>query len=78
MNKALALKQSDYQDLRKHLFPGNGLEAAAIMLCHSGMGQSSLRLMVKEIIPIPQDSCEQITKDYLSWPFASYMTNDTI
>ena len=78
MQKSLAFRVSTHDDLRNHLYPGNKLEAAAIMLCHYGQGKDGFRLMVKELILIPADKCREQTSSYLQWPFADYMSSDTI
>ena len=71
---SLVLKESSYKILRKHLYPGNNLEFAAILLCHYGQGKCSFRLIVKEIITIPADKCKKQKPNYLSWAFSEYIT----
>lgn len=78
MRNSLAIRAATYQTLKKHLYPGNGLESAAIMLCHSGKGTYGFRLMVKEVLPIPSGKCKKQTSNYLSWPFAEYMNPEKI
>ena len=78
MITSLALKTSTFEILKNHLFPGDGLEYAAIMLCHVGKGMYGSRLMVKEVIPIPGDKCKDQTQDFLSWPFAEYMDAERV
>ncbi|MDE0119050.1 MAG: ThiF family adenylyltransferase [Bdellovibrionales bacterium] len=73
MENSLVLKESTYKDLKEHLYPGNNLEFAAIMLCHYGQGKTSFRLIVKEVITIPSDKCNEQKSNYLSWAFAEYM-----
>ena len=75
---SLVLKESSYKTLRKHLYPGNNLEFAAILLCHYGQGKSGFRLIVKEIITIPADKCKEQKPNYLSWAFSEYMTPEKI
>lgn len=75
---SLVLKQTDYEILRKHLYPGNDLEFSAIMLCHYGQGSVGFRLMVKELILIPKDKYERQESNYLSWAFSEYMTPEKI
>jgi hypothetical protein len=52
-----------------HLYPGDGLESAAILLCSKTPGPR-LRLLVKEIIKIPDEECTVRTKDAIRWPGA--------
>ena len=78
MNSSLVLKESTFEALKKHLYPGDGLESAAIMLCHSGRGKDSYRLMVKEVMEIPSHEYQKQTSTYISWPFAKYMDAEKI
>ena len=78
MEASLILKQIDYEILKKHLYPGNNLEFVAIMLCHYGQGSVGFRLMVKELILIPEDKYEEQKFNYLSWDFSEYMTPEKI
>jgi proteasome lid subunit RPN8/RPN11 len=50
-----------------HLYPGDGLEAAAILLC-SRTPEPRLRLLVREIIRIPYEECKVRKEDSISWP----------
>ncbi|WP_461437449.1 ThiF family adenylyltransferase [Marinobacter nauticus] len=61
----LALSEAHHAQLRDHLFPGDGLEAAAIMLC----AQSSLhRYVVNRVLPVDHSSCLARLPDRISWP----------
>ena len=64
----LALSEKHHKILRKHLFPGDGLEAAAIILCSQS---SASRYVVKDILPVDYSACRSRTKDFISWPGAS-------
>ncbi|MES0321214.1 ThiF family adenylyltransferase [Citrobacter sedlakii] len=64
----LALSEKHHKMLRKHLFPGDGLEAAAIMLCSQS---SAFRYVVKDILPVDYYACRSRTRDYISWPGTS-------
>jgi len=78
MRNSLALTGSIYEMLHKHLYPGNNLEMAAIMLCHRGVVSDGFRFMVKNVELVSADSCEEQTSTYLSWSFAEYMTPEDI
>lgn len=73
MANSLVLKESTHKSLKEHLYPGNNLEFAAIMLCHYGQGKTGFRFMVKEVITISADKCNEQKSNYLSWAFADYM-----
>ena len=61
----LALSDAQHAKLRNHLFPGDGLEAAAIVLCaKSGL----YRYVVNQILPVDHNDCRVRSPDRLSWP----------
>ncbi|MEB8536881.1 ThiF family adenylyltransferase [Acidithiobacillus ferriphilus] len=53
--------------VRGHLFPSDGLEAAAILICTHTPG-SRLRLLVREAILVPHAACKRRERDALTWP----------
>lgn len=63
---SLTMTEAQHGALRAHLFPGDGLEAVALMLC----GRHSThrhRLIVREIVPIPYDHCSVREADRVTW-----------
>jgi ThiF family/Prokaryotic homologs of the JAB domain len=63
----LAFAGIHHQRVQAHLFPGDGLEATAILLC----GRSTpprVRLLVRDIILVPHDACRIRRTDSLTWP----------
>src|SRR5882757_10803009 len=62
----LVLPQKISDQLRDHLFPGDGLEAAALLLC-AQVGKRRMKLLGREIIAVPHDRCVR-TRDSLVWP----------
>ncbi|MEN5033875.1 ThiF family adenylyltransferase [Pseudomonas sp. TWI929] len=52
--------------LREHLFPGDGLEAAAILICTRHEGERT-KLLAKSVIPVPHGACVR-KKDFINWP----------
>lgn len=70
MTKTLSLTERQHQALRDMLFPGDGLESAAILICRY-VGPQSERLIVADIINVPDNSCLVRKVDYISWPGAS-------
>lgn len=65
----LVLLQAVHDQLRRHLFPGDGLEAAAILICgRAGLEQS--RLCVRHVLHVPHAECRIRAHDQLSWPGA--------
>ena len=63
---ALAFAGIQHEQLREHLFPGDGLEAAAILLC-SRSSPPRIRLLVREIIFVPHEACRVRRADFISW-----------
>jgi len=63
----LAISAADHTKLHAHLFPGDGLEAAAILICGRA-GRLGQRLCVSSVIPIPYEACCERTPVRLEWP----------
>ncbi len=49
---------------RKHLFPGDGKEAAAILVCNRYDG-TRLKLLAKKLILVPYQECKSRTIDFI-------------
>lgn len=62
----LALTKEHHEQLLRHLFPGDGLESAAILLCARGPGPR-LRMIVRDVMLVPHADCARET-DFLRWP----------
>ncbi|PLP41443.1 thiamine biosynthesis protein ThiF, partial [Klebsiella variicola] len=56
----LILTQELHASLRKHLFPGDGKEAAAILVCNRYDG-TRLKLLAKKLILVPYQECKSRT-----------------
>jgi hypothetical protein len=52
--------------LKAHLFPGDGMEAAAVLLCARVVG-THIKLLVRDYILVPYNTCDRHA-DFLSWP----------
>lgn len=57
-----------HEEVRAHLFPGDGLEAAAILLC-ARTPAPRRRLLVREAMLIPYAACRR-ERDAITWPGA--------
>lgn len=64
----LTLAEAQHRALADHLFPGDGKEAAAIVLCGRRDGGRRHRLLVREVHPIPYDVCSVRTPLRVTWP----------
>ena len=63
----LALSGDQHEQLQRFLFPGDGNEAAAILLCGRRPGERRYRLVVREIHSIPYGACSERTPTRVTW-----------
>ena len=56
-----------HASLRSHLLPGDGREAAAVLLCARAPG-GRVRLLARDIIAVPHGACASRRKDAITWP----------
>ena len=67
LGPTLSITTSDHADLQRHLFPGDGLEAAAILICGRA-GAKHERLCVHRVIDVAYNDCPTRTPVQLVWP----------
>jgi hypothetical protein len=60
------MTETQYQQLCLHLFPGDGLEAVALLLCGKTSTETRV-LTVHKVVPIPHDRCKARTVDRVTW-----------
>lgn len=65
---SLTLTESAHCELRHHLFPGDGKEAVAFVLCSLRDGAERTRLLGTQVRPVPHDACEHRTHNTVTWP----------
>ncbi len=70
MTLSFTLTERQHEELRNMLFPGDGLESAAILICRY-TGPKRERLIVSEILNVPDCACAIRRPDFISWPGAS-------
>lgn len=63
---SMSLSGQQHAALKAHIFPGDGKEAAAILLCALIRG-TRLKLLVRDVILVPHEACERLP-DFLAWP----------
>ena len=63
----LTLTASQHVRLQKHLFPGDGNEAVAFLLCGRRDGDRRHRLLVREVHEISHERCKR-TPVSINWP----------
>lgn len=66
MQRQLRLQGRHYQALKNHLFPGDGKEAVAVILCGRYETEEYSMLLSHQILLIPHEECER-DKNYVKW-----------
>lgn len=67
MKNLLRISGDHHRALRAHLFPGDELEAAALLLCGQRRGTERTILTAAEFFPVPYEACTERKPDRLSW-----------
>jgi hypothetical protein len=65
---SLSMTSDQHERLRQFLFPGDGKEAVAIVLCGRREGDRRHRLLVRSIEEIPYEVCSVRTSVRVTWP----------
>lgn len=63
----LAFPGETHAGLVRHLYPGDGLEAAAVLVCARTPGPR-LRLVVQSVVKVPHEACKRRTANAITWP----------
>jgi ThiF family/Prokaryotic homologs of the JAB domain len=56
-----------HEQVRQHLYPGDGLEAAAVLMCARTPGPRT-RLIVRDVELVPHGACVSRRPDSITWP----------
>ena len=67
MTLTLTMTAAHRRQLHAHLFPGDGCEAVAILLCARRAGRRVHRLLVRKIVPVPYSDCSIRKPDLVRW-----------
>ena len=67
MKYALRMTEAQHNVLRSHLFPGDGNEAVALLLCGRRKGQERHILSVRKVVKVPHTVCDP-RPDRITWP----------
>jgi hypothetical protein len=67
MRYALRFTGGQHAQLRAHLFPGDGLEAAALVLCGRMNGEERHAFCARRVVLIPHAECDR-TEVSVDWP----------
>ncbi len=68
MRTILRISGLHYRTLREHLFPSDGNEAVAVLLCGRRPGTGLHVLCAHQLVLIPHDACTERTPLKVSWP----------
>ena len=68
MKYFLRLTEEQHLQLRVHLFPGDGKEAVALLLCGRQKSESRHTFIVRKVVPIPHAACSVRSPDRITWP----------
>lgn len=68
MEYVLALTGKQHSELRTHLFPSDGKEAVAFLLCGRRAGTQRHRLAVRRVVCVPHEACLGRSDRHVSWP----------
>jgi len=67
MTRSLTLTESQHEILKSMIFPEDGLESAAILICRYA-GPERERLILSEILNVSDSECAVRKPDFISWP----------
>lgn len=63
----LAMTQRTHEQLLRHLFNGDRMEAAAVLVCTRAPGERQ-RLLVRHVICVPYAACSRRNEASITWP----------
>lgn len=64
---SLALSGKHYEQLKQHLFPGDGKEAVALALCGRSACDRGHRFLVHSLFPVPYEACRIREEHRVTW-----------
>lgn len=73
MSYSLAFTETLYDQLMTHLFSGSdGIERAAYLLCRTAIGREDTRLLVREVLPVPESEVAKASAHGMTIPSVSF------
>jgi hypothetical protein len=63
----LTITEEQRRQLAEHLFPEDGCEAVAIVLCGRAASPYGYRLVARKVVPVPYDQCSVRKPDRVTW-----------
>ncbi len=73
----LAMTKRTHELALRHLFPGDGLEAAGVFICNQGSGKHHQRLVAAEFVGLPHELSDR-RMNRVEWPFETHFPPDAI
>ena len=67
MTGSVRMTSEHHSQLMHHLFPGDGCEAVALLLCGRRESDSRPALVVRKVVPVPYELCLVRTPDRVQW-----------
>jgi hypothetical protein len=67
MTASVRMTSEHQSQLMNHLFPGDGCEAVALLLCGRRESDSRPALVVRKVVPVPYELCSIRTPDRVQW-----------
>src|SRR6266478_1456747 len=64
---SLRLTEAQHETLAQHLFPSDGLEAVALLVCGRREGGDRHIFMARKVIPVPYEVCDRAF-NRVTWP----------
>ncbi|OAI41695.1 thiamine biosynthesis protein ThiF [Planctomycetaceae bacterium SCGC AG-212-D15] len=71
MKYRLRFTGKQYATLRARLFPGDGKEAVALVLCGRRAGEDDHIFVARQLHPVPHEQCAVRTSTQVTWPTTS-------
>ena len=78
MKYSFSLSSTQHSQLKNHLFPGDGLEAVALIFCHQAKTSTLTKLVAFEVVLVNNDDCIKRTSAEVSWDTKKYLTPQQI
>lgn len=69
----LRLTASQHEQLKRHLFPGDGKESVALALCGTHRGDRGTVLSLHRVSPVPDDTCIERSAISVAWPIEPHI-----
>lgn len=63
----LTITEAQRRQLAEHLFPEDGCEAVAIVLCGRAQSAYGHRLVARKVVPVPYEQCSVRKPDRVTW-----------